>query len=160
MSGELRYVSIDEFVNKCGKRLSTIKRRHDDIPGLLYENGEFTILEGTRYPCDLHRYQIKDSADKRYVLLKTISKEEYICAKDLRVYERQFEGFLSDLLQAGLIRPNGMSNQFGANEYDCTPDGDKVLANAKESAKTRIAELVGTAMGSAAGAYASSTLGA
>jgi len=159
MASNVRYVPLEVFLNVANKRESTVYRRRNDIPGLTYQDGRYAILEGTRYPCDLHRYQISDSADKRYVLLKTISKNEYICANDLGLYERQFRELLNDLLMAGLIRENGVSNQYGANGYDCTPEGDELLESKKGQAKKRIAELIGSFVGAAVESYSTGMVG-
>ena len=155
MSDGIRYVDIETFLAVVRKSESTIYHRRKEIPGLSYENGSYTILEGTRYPCDLHRYKIKDSGDRRYVLLKTISANQYICAYDLGLYQKQFESLLEDLLAGGLIRRNGMSNHYGANAYDSTPRGDEVLESNKGQAKKEIAEFIGIATGSFVGSVLS-----
>ena len=43
-------VSIGEFLNIAGVKLNTVKKNAEKIPGLKYENGDFDILSGTRYP--------------------------------------------------------------------------------------------------------------
>ena len=60
-------VSIGEFLNIAGVKLNTVKKNAEKIPGLKYENGDFDILSGTRYPGDFHRYKLENSADRRYV---------------------------------------------------------------------------------------------
>ena len=45
-------VSIGEFLNIAGVKLNTVKKNAEKIPGLKYENGDFDILSGTRYPGD------------------------------------------------------------------------------------------------------------
>ena len=114
------HITIEEFVNIAGVKESTIKKRKNSIPGLKYENDKFIILSGTRYPCDLHRYKLKNSADRRYALLKMISEYKYISHNELRIYPEQFVELLRELLAAGLIKENHLSNHFGANAYDCT----------------------------------------
>ena len=52
---EITYISFDEFVNNSGVKESTIKRRYKLIPGITKSNAGFTVVSGTRYPCDLHR---------------------------------------------------------------------------------------------------------
>lgn len=148
MSSEEESLTIEEFAGLVNRSLRTVKRRWRQIPGITYENGCYSVLEGTRYPFDAHRYVIKDSADRRYVLLKAISEEGYISPMELGVYQKQFDGFLGDLLAGGLIRANGMANTFGANGYDCTPEGDEVLSYEKQRAKREIAELIGIVGGS------------
>ena len=140
-------ISINEFSIISGVKESTIKRNKNKIPGLSYAEGEYQIIDGTRYPCDIHRYKIKDSADKRYLLLKTISEYKYISHLDLGLYQPQFIEMLKELLDAGLIRPNNMDNHYGANYYDCTREGDALIRQTKKEAVTRIAELVATTAG-------------
>ena len=60
------HITIEEFVNIAGVKESTIKKRKNSIPGLKYENDKFIILSGTRYPCDLHRYKLKNSARQHH----------------------------------------------------------------------------------------------
>ena len=78
-----KYISIAEFSSIAGVSEDTIKKKFKSIPGIVFEKGEYKVLIGTRYPCDIHRYKIKDSADKRYVLLKMISEYKYITCNDI-----------------------------------------------------------------------------
>ena len=144
---EKQYIPFDEFVNIAGVKERTIKKRRGDIPGLTYENNQFLVLRGTRYPCDLHRYKINDSADRRYVLLKTISEYKYISHTDLHVYQEQFIDLLRELLEADLIKENHLSNHFGANAYDCTEKGDLALKQKKSESAKVIADMIASATG-------------
>lgn len=149
-------ISIDEFLTIAGVKLSTVKRKSKEIPGLIYENGEFDILKGTRYPGDFHRYKLRNSAERRYVLLKAISEYKYIDHSKLRVYQEQFESLLKELLAAGLIVENGLPNHFGANAYDCTKKGDEILKMDKKTERIRqISELVSSTAGHFMGAVLS-----
>lgn len=65
---EITYISFDEFVNNSGVKESTIKRRYKLIPGIIKSDAGFTVVSGTRYPCDLHRYGLKNSGEKRFAL--------------------------------------------------------------------------------------------
>lgn len=146
-------VTIDDFIKIARVKESTIKRNKNRIPGLTYYKGKYNIIEGTRYPCpSLHKYKIKDSADKRYVLLKTISEYRYISHLDLGLYHPQFVKMLKELLDAGLIKPNNMANHYGANFYDCTRKGDLVIKKEKIKAVTEITNLVASSAGSFVGA--------
>ena len=149
-------ISINEFLNVAGVKLNTVKKNSGRIPGLKYENSEFDILKGTRYPGDFHRYKLTNSADRRYVLLKAISEYKYIDGSALRIYQEQFVSLLKELLDAGLISENGLPNHYGANAYDCTEAGDEVLRLAKktESVNT-ITEMVSSAAGHFIGAIIS-----
>ena len=119
----VRYISMEEFAKKVGVKEETVKKRYQEIPGITKEGNTFTILSGTRYPCDKRRIKPKDSGDRRYLLLRTISDYRYISHEHL---------MLEEFLQAGLIKKNGLCNSFGANAYDCTAKGDAVLKKQKK----------------------------
>ena len=140
-------ISIEEFARIAGVKESTIRKNKNKIPGLSYDKGTYNIIDGTRYPCDLHRYKIKDSSDRRYLLLKAISEYKYISHLDLGLYHPQFVEMLRELLDAGLIQPNNMENYYGANFYDCTREGDELLRQQKNSAINEISNLIATAAG-------------
>lgn len=140
-------IAIEEFVNIAGVKEATIMKKKNSIPGLKYQDGKFTILRGTRYPCDVHRYKLNDSADRRYILLKMISEYKYISHVELRLYHEQFVDLLRELLEAGLIRENHLSNHFGANAYDCTEKGDLLLKRKRNEAIRQITDIVASATG-------------
>ena len=83
--------------------------------------------------------------------LKAISKFRYIGHKELRVEKSQFDNMLRDLLSAGLIEPNNLSNCYGANAYDVTDKGALLVHKTDKTAKkeliTTISEAVGTFTG-------------
>lgn len=147
-----KYIEFDEFVRNTGLRRSTILRNYKKIPGLEKKNGKYIVLSGTRYWfSDLHKYKIDDSYEKRFVLLKAISKFRYIGHEELRVEKNQFDKMLCDLLSAGLIEPNSLSNYYGANAYDVTAKGAALAHKNDKTAKkeliTTIAEAAGTFTG-------------
>ena len=49
-----------------------------------------------------------------FMLLKMIGEYKFISHKDLRIELMQFEQMLRDLLSAGLIQENKLSNKYGA----------------------------------------------
>ncbi len=155
----VEYIDFDEFVHNSGVKEATVKKRYGDIPGIEKTENGFTVLSGTRYPCDLHRYKLYDSGKKRYVLLKMISMYKYITHRDLMVEQRQFENMLRDLLTAGLISPNNLSNSYGANAYDCTPLGDEIISRTEKAAKKEIVKLIALAAGAYTGAVISELAG-
>lgn len=148
-------VTIDEFLAIAGVTKKTVIKNSAKIPGLTYENGTFDILKGTRYPGDYHRYRLKNSAEKRYVLLKAISDYKYIDYLKLKVYQEQFVEFLRELLNAGLIKENKLYNNYGANAYDCTTKGDKLLKQTQKEAIEDITKTVSSAIGHFTGAVIS-----
>lgn len=144
-------ITIEEFQKIAGVKEATIRKNKDKIPGLTYAKGIYDILKGTRYPYDYHRYRIKDSADRRFLLLKAISEYKYIGHDSLKVYKEQFVELIGDLLKAKLIRENNLPNHYGANAYDCTPRGDELLKKKNTEAIREIADLVAAAAGTIAG---------
>ena len=152
---EITYISFDEFVNNSGVKESTIKRRYKLIPGIIKSDAGFTVVSGTRYPCDLHRYGLKNSGEKRFALLKMISQYKYVTHKDLKIEYKQFQDMLRELLSAGLIQYNNLCNSYGANAYDCSPRGDELLKLSEQKAKSEIVNLIASAAGTYTGAVIS-----
>lgn len=150
-----KYISFEDFVNNSGVQASTIKRKYKKIPGIIKTDTGFKVLSGTRYPCDLHRYGLKNTSEKRYVLLKTISENKYISHTDLRVEQGQFEEFLRDFLAAGLIQRNNLCNEYGANAYDCTRKGDQILKKKSSGVKEELIKTIASAAGTFAGSIIS-----
>lgn len=146
-----KYISLEEFAYIAGVKESTVKRNRKDIPGVIYEKRKYKVLSGTRYPCDIHRYKITDSADRRYILLKMISEYKYVTHIDIQLYHEQFVEMLRELLSAGLIKANNLHNHFGANAYDCIEKGDALLRTKKVEALKQIAELVAATAGTFVG---------
>lgn len=152
---KIEYISFSEFVNITGRAECTIKKRYKKIPGITKTKNGFQIVSGTRYPCDLHRYKFKNSGDRRYALLKAISQYQYVTHEDLRIEHRQFEDMLKELLSAGLIQQNNLFNTYGANAYDCTPAGDKLLQHTDKYAKTELVNLIASTAGTFIGSVIS-----
>ena len=148
-------ITIEEFVIIAGVKQSTIKKNAKRIPGLNYINGEFHIIDGPRYPGNYKKYKLTNSEKRRYVLLKAISEYKYIDHLSLQVYREQFRDLLQELLDAGLIRENGMPNHYGANAYDCTRKGDEIIKRKQNEAIKEISELVSNSAGHFAGAVIS-----
>ena len=150
------YIDFDEFVSKTGLKKATIIRNYKRIPGLEKTDNGFRVLSGTRYFFPhIGRYKLDDAFKKRYVLLKAISMYRYIGHKELRIEKKQFEQMLNDLLSAGLIRPNNLSNNYGANAYDSTLLGDEVLQKKESASMREIINLIAEAAGNYTGAVIS-----
>ena len=149
---DVRYISMEEFAKNAGVKEETVKKRYQEIPGITKEGNTYTIISGTRYPCDKRRIKPKDSGDRRYWLLRTISDYRYISHEHLMLEEKQFNDMLAEFLQAGLIKKNDLCNSFGANAYDCTAKGDAVLKKQKKEAIHDLTILCAEALGTFAGA--------
>ena len=145
------YVSIQKFSEIANVKVESIMRKRSKIPVIVGCRGKYKVLEGTRYPCAIKRYKLKNTEDKRYALLKAISQEKYINHTMLGLYAQSFRLMLKQLLDARLIIENGMCNQYGANAYDCTALGDEVLRKRKSTAQRQIVELVSSGAGNFVG---------
>ena len=148
----VRYISMEEFAKKVGVKEETVKKRYQEIPGITKQGNTFIILSGTRYPCDKRRIKPKDSGDRRYLLLRTISDYRYISHEHLMLEEKQFDDMLAEFLQARLIKKNGLCNSFGANAYDCTAKGDDLLKKQKKEVIHELTILCAEALGTFTGA--------
>lgn len=122
----LKYITLDEFADICRKKPATIKRRADEIPGVVCTNDGYRVLIGTRYPHKMS-YTIDTSAKCRYILLRAISSNEYISYRELGMYEQDFISMLRQCEELGYIEKRDVPNQFGANGYLCTIDGEDFL---------------------------------
>ena len=152
---KIQYIEFEDFVNNTGVKESTIKRRYKKIPGVIKTKKGFRVISGTRYPYNIGNTKLDTSEARRYVLLKAISKYQYISHKELRLEPPQFEAMLRDLLSAGLIQANHLSNTYGANAYDCTPLGDEFINRTDKNAKTELINAISAAAGTFTGAVLS-----
>jgi hypothetical protein len=142
------YITFEEFVNISKVKENTVIKRYKEIPGIEKTDKGFVVLSGTRYPFDKRMLRgAKNSESKRYYLLKAISEYKYISEKELGLEKIQFNNMLDELLRANLIKENGTNNIYGANRYDCTISGDKVLMEKKNYAIKYISELVANGVG-------------
>lgn len=153
--GNSMYISLDDFARNASVSVRQVKHRYKEIPGISKIGKNYVVLSGTRYPCDLHRYKMEDSARRRFLLLKTISQYKYITHMDLKIEQRQFEEMIRDFLSAGLIKPNHLPNEYGANAYDCTPQGDHLLKMSEKEAINEMVSIIAGAAGTFAGAVLS-----
>lgn len=150
------YIEFEDFVSNTGLKKSTVERNYKKIPGIEKKNDKYIVLSGTRYWfSDLHKYKIDDSYQKRFVLLKAISKFRYISHKELRIEKPQFDKMLRDLLSAELIEPNNLSNCYGANAYDVTDKGAALTHKNDKTAKVELVNIVAEAAGRFTGAIIS-----
>ncbi len=150
------YIDFDDFVSMSGLKKSTVTRNYKKIPGIEKTKNGFTVLSGTRYFfSDLHKYNMSDAYEKRFVLLKAISKYRYISHKELRIEKKQFEQMLRELISAELIQPNNLSNCYGANAYDCTDKGAELIHKSDNSSKKKLVNMVAEAAGLFTGAVIS-----
>lgn len=80
------------------------------------------------------------------------SKYRYISHKELRVEHKKFEDMLRELLSAGLIKNNNLSNTYGANAYDCTLLGDEFINRTDKNTKVELINTISAAAGTFTGA--------
>lgn len=152
---KISYIDFDVFVNNSGVKESTIKRNYKQIPGVIKDGKQFRVVSGTRYPYRLRGANIEDHGAKCYTLLKAISKYKYISHSMLGVEQQQFEDMLKELLIAKLIKPNNLSNSYGANAYDSTLLGDDFIKRTDKAAKNDFINTIAQAAGTFTGAILS-----
>ncbi len=152
---KIQYIEFEDFVRNSGVKESTIKRRYKQIPGITKTQKGFRVISGTRYPYNIGNTKLDSSEARRYVLLKAISKYQYISHKELRIEPPQFKAMLRDLLSAGLIQANNLSNTYGANAYDCTRLGDEFINRTDKAAKNELINTIASAAGTFTGAVLS-----
>lgn len=152
---KIQYIEFEDFVSNSGVKESTIKRRYKQIPGIIKTKKGFRVISGTRYPYNIGNTKLDSSEARRYVLLKAISKYQYISHKELRLEPPQFKAMLRDLLSAGLIQANNLSNTYGANAYDCTRLGDEFINRTDKAAKNELINAIASAAGTFTGAVLS-----
>lgn len=149
----ISYITLDEFSRISGVKEETVKRKYKEIPGITKSGNTYLVLEGTRYPVDRRTIRPKTREEKVYYLLKAISEERFISSDNLGLYDEQFSELITALLRANLIKNNCLCNDYGANQYDITPDGSDLLRNKKVEATrlicSTLADLAGTFVGSA-----------
>lgn len=138
-----QYTSLGEFAWNSKVKISTIKKRYKEIPGIEKYNDDFRVRSGTRYPYNMRNSKIRTYEEKAIVLLKAIDNYSYISHKELRLEKQQFECMLKKFLEIGFIQHNGLSNHFGANAYDCTGKGSAFLRKNKFGRKQEMAQLLG-----------------
>lgn len=152
---KINYIDFYEFVNNSGVKETTIKKKYKQIPGITKKDGVFQVISGTRYPYNLRHAKVDDFGSKIYILLKSISKYQYISHKELKLEYPQFKKMLEELLSAGLIENNHLSNIYGANAYDCTVKGFELLEKKDKIAKEEIINIIASAAGKFTGAILS-----
>lgn len=150
-----KYIKFEDFVHNAGVAETTIKRNYKQIPGISKEGKVFRVISGTRYPYRLRGAKIDDHGTKKYVLLKAIDNYKYISHKELRIEPKQFENMLRELLSAELIQPNGLCNYYGANAYDSTDKGSKLIRQTDKKAKSELIDTIASAAGTFTGAVLS-----
>lgn len=142
----MSYISLERFADRYNVTVKTVKRRYKEIPGVEKLEEGFRVLEGSRYPFPISKYKINKAEEKRYALLKAISRYQHIDADMLKIPEPSFNLMIHGLLDAGLIAENYTGNTYGANAYDCTEKGDEILKKKKSLAIKKIFETAGDAV--------------
>ena len=141
------YISVKDFAKRYNIKEKTVKKRLDSIPGIVVEGGLYFIKDSARYPADKRWFKASDSAGKRYELLKAISRYRYVDYKMLSVSRQSFNTMLNQLISAEIIEENGSNNSDGANSYDCTYKGDKLLKEKKKEGIRLLSECLGIISG-------------
>ena len=124
-----------------------IQKNWEKIPDARKENGIIIFPEGSRYPCDLHRYKFNNQGKRRAALLDAISRYRYVDYTSLRMSEESFKSMIEELTTAELIRKNGASNSYGANGYDTTIKYAEIKGHRITKRITEITKVLASAAG-------------
>lgn len=122
-----RYITVEEFLNNANITEKTFLKKYKNIPGVTFEEGKFLILKGTRYPYNMRHNKPNTSLKKKMLLLKAIANYKYISHREIGVEVEQFKDFLTCFLKDGFIKCNYLCNEYGANYYDITNNGEEYL---------------------------------
>ena len=74
------------------------------------------------------------SHQKYYLILKSTAIPRFIDHYFLGVTEKEFDKTLNDLVKAGLIWKDSLTNIYGANQYSLTMKGEEALVKQKREA--------------------------
>lgn len=119
------FITIEEFSKMYDVKVSTVKKRINEIYIAKKINNEWFILKGTRYP---YRKIRKIKKDKVYItILKAIEERKYIDEKYFKIYKEDFYGILKILEDEKYIKKVKTLNNYGANKYITTMLGSKVI---------------------------------
>ena len=119
------YITIEEFSKMYNIKVSTIKKRINEIHLAKKIDGEWYILKGTRYP---YRKSKKIKKEKMYItVLKAIEERKYIDENYFKIYKEDFNGILSILEENKYIKKINTLNNYGANNYITTMLGSRTI---------------------------------
>ncbi len=144
--GEEKFMTLEQFAENYGVKISTVKSNIERIPGLEYVNREYRIIEGTRYFYTV-RSAVKDNSVRLCLILKALNKNQYVDAEILKCSESDFNNLLSQLEEQNLIKKNNSKNKYGTNGFNITILGTEYIQQKKWKVIKSIAESVGTGIG-------------
>ena len=151
------YIALSEFAELVKKKPETILRRKKDIPCIKKFGNDWYALNGTRYPYKVNSFKIRSDWDRRYVLLKALDRPAYIDGKMLGVSPNEFDAYIQDFSNTGLIYENHNGNPHGANPYSCTLKGAEIIKKSKIVAIKMIMEECAKCIGIIVGKVVSRT---
>lgn len=119
------FITIEEFSKMYDVKVSTVKKRINEIYIAKKIDNEWFVLKGTRYP---YRKIRKIRRDKIYItILKAIEERKYIDEKYFKIYKEDFYGILKVLEDEKYIKRVKTLNNYGANNYITTMLGSKAI---------------------------------
>lgn len=130
------YISLEDFSKICGISIKQIKKRYQEIPGIIYIDNSFKVLIGTKYPYSMRgiKKQSLDKNNRKYNILKAVSQSKYIDGKMLGLYDYQFSEYVIELCLEGLIKYNeACPNKYAANSFELTSEGELFLNKIKQN---------------------------
>ncbi len=142
-----RYIDIENFSGLCKISENQIKRRRNEIPGIIQRKGRYYVPYGSRYPFSVKRFKNLDDYKRMAILLLAIFKRKFIDNAMLGLYQEAFDKMIDNLVKMGLIEEQNLGNSYGANAYICTLKGLEIAENQKTEKICRAIKLIAEASG-------------
>lgn len=147
-------LTIEEYMKKTrvSKKKYVLEWVSDDlIPGTICENGECLFPDSARRPYKA-RATKPNAKTIRTSIVNACLKKQHVTNKTFHLSEGEFNGFIRDLVNAGLIVERV---EDGITYYDSTMKSDEFKANKFEKLSSnvnKIVQTVGTVSAAAANA--------
>lgn len=142
-------MTVKELSDISGINEKTIIKNYEKIPGMQYLDNKWILPDGSRYPYNLRRNQLKNMEDRVCCLLKATADFKYVDHKMLKMPKEPFDRVLKDLVEYGVLEENENDNMYGANHYDITLKYIEIKHNKKRQNVLLIAEFIGSFCGTA-----------
>ncbi len=152
------FIDIKAFAKRYGLSEKTVRKRIDDIKGVITKERETFIIDSSRYPYNMRGNKVKSRDDKIYVLLKATSEFYYIDEEMLRISKTSFDTMVNELYVKGLLIKNGSNDPNGVNSYDVCQSMDELLRKSKYKAIKEISLHLSRMSGEFVGEYINASL--
>ena len=101
-------MTVKELSDISGINEKTIIKNYKKIPGMQYLDNKWILPDGSRYPYNLRRNQLKNIEDRVCCLLKATADFKYVDHKMLKMPKEPFDRVLKDLVEYGVLEENDL----------------------------------------------------